>query len=161
MASALQTLGQHILLWGAVAPLFTHLLLLGWLPQAAGRVQRGTSTFRFCQRHAGSCWSLLQPRARAGSTRPWRKMVSTPSCSLALRTGAFWSSAPSPRVALPRLTLYLGPSAAGLPLLSPRLSCGLAGGHEGHWSQLCVFVSHPALRAAVRGCSACWALYIL
>lgn len=39
MASAPQTLGQHILLWGAVAPLFIHLLLLGRLPQAAGRAQ--------------------------------------------------------------------------------------------------------------------------
>lgn len=39
MASAPQTLGQHILLWGTVAPLFIHLLILGWLPQATGRAQ--------------------------------------------------------------------------------------------------------------------------
>lgn len=119
MASAPQTLGQHILLWGAVAPLFIHLLLLGRLPQAAGRAQQETSTLRFCQRHVGPRWSPLQPHARAGGTRSWRKMVPTPGCSPALRTGAFWSSAPSPRVAVPRPTLYLGPAAAGPPLLSP------------------------------------------
>lgn len=161
MASAPQTLGQHILLWGAVSPLFIHLLLLGRLPQAAGRAQQETSTLRFCKRHVGPCWSPLQPRARAGGSRSWRKMVPTPGCSPALRTGAFWSSAPSPRVALSRLTLYLGPAAAGPSLLFPRLSHCLAGGHGGHQSQLCVSVFHPASRAAVRGCSACWALYIL
>lgn len=61
----------------------------------------------------------LQPCTRAGGTRSWRKMVPTPGCSPAPRTGAFWSSAPSPRAALPRPTLYLGPAAAGPPLLPP------------------------------------------
>ncbi|XP_017925340.2 uncharacterized protein LOC108639112 [Manacus vitellinus] len=125
--------------WGvAVAPLFIHLLLLGRLPQAVGRAQRRTSTLRFCQRHVGLCWSLLWPRAGAGGTRPWRKPVPAPGCSPAPRTGAFWSSAPSPRAALPGPMLYLGPAAAGPPQLSP-LSCCPAGGTWGPWvSVVCV-----------------------
>lgn len=45
MASVPQTVGQHILLWGAVTPLFIYFLLLGRLPQATGTVQQETSTF--------------------------------------------------------------------------------------------------------------------
>lgn len=180
LASGPQTLGQHILLWRAVAPLFIHLLLLWRLPQAVGRAQQGTSTLRICHEAHGAmlvpapalCWhwghQVLEepnlhswPCAGAGVTRSWRKPIPTPGCSPAPRTGAFWSSAPSPRMALPRPTLYLGPAAAGPPPLSPCLSRCLAGGHGSHQSRLCVSVLHPAPRATVRGCSACRALYIL
>lgn len=67
-------------------------------------------------------------------------MVPTPGCSPALRTGAFWSSAPSPRAALPRPTLPRPRSGRAAPAL-PQLSRCPAGGQGGHRSQLCVRVT--------------------
>lgn len=149
----------HPAVGGAVTPPFIHLLLLGQLPQAAGRAQQETSTLRFCQRRVGPCRSPLQPRARAGAPGPggrWFPLLAAPSPE----DRGFLVLCPQPQSGSPQADTLPRPRSGRAAPPCPA-SPAARPGDRGHRSQLCVSVLHPAPRAAVRGCSACWALYIL